>query len=94
MQNTNNWPLEHWHIEISGKCSLKCPRCTRQEVPGYVNTELTLNWFETNFTFVEQVKKITFCGDDGDPIYAKDFLFFLSLCFPSLVLDFYHLPIS
>lgn len=74
MQNKNNWPLEHWHIEISGKCSLKCPRCTRQEVPGYVNTELNLEWFKNNFTFVDKVKKITFCGDDGDPIYAKDFL--------------------
>jgi len=74
MKNINNWPLEHWHIEISGKCSLKCPRCTRQEVPGYVNTELSLDWFKNNFTFATDVKKITFCGDDGDPIYAKDFL--------------------
>ena len=27
---------------------------------------------------LEDVKKITFCGDDGDPIYAKDFLKILS----------------
>jgi MoaA/NifB/PqqE/SkfB family radical SAM enzyme len=74
MKNHNNWPLEHWHIEISGKCSLKCPRCTRQEVPGYVNKELSLQWFRDNFIFAKQVKKITFCGDDGDPIYAKDLL--------------------
>ena len=74
MKNHNNWPLEHWHIEISGKCTLKCPRCTRQEVPGYVNKELSLQWFKDNFIFVSDVKKITFCGDDGDPIYAKDLL--------------------
>ena len=74
MKNHNNWPLEHWHIEISGKCTLKCPRCTRQEIPGYVNKELSLQWFKDNFTFVEKVKKVTFCGDDGDPIYAKDLL--------------------
>ena len=74
MQNHNNWPLEHWHIEISGKCTLKCPRCTRQEVPGYVNKELSLQWFKDNFVFLNKVKKITFCGDDGDPIYAKDLL--------------------
>jgi len=74
MKNHNNWPLEHWHIEISGKCPLKCPRCTRQELPGYVNKELSLEWFQENFTFAKHVKKITFCGDDGDPIYAKDLL--------------------
>lgn len=74
MKNQNNWPLEHWHIEISGKCPLLCPRCTRQELPGYKNKELTLEWFKQNFLFTDQVKKITFCGDDGDPIYAKDLL--------------------
>ena len=74
MENANNWPLEHWHIEISGKCSLRCPRCTRQEVPGYINKELDLKWFKDNFIFLDKVKKITFCGDDGDPIYAKDLL--------------------
>lgn len=74
MKNNNNWPLEHWHIEISGKCTLKCPRCTRQEIPGYVNKELSLQWFKDNFIFAKQVNKITFCGDDGDPIYAKDLL--------------------
>ena len=74
LKNYNNWPLEHWHIEISGKCTLRCPRCTRQEVPGYVNKELSLQWFKDNFVFMDKVKKITFCGDDGDPIYAKDLL--------------------
>lgn len=74
MKNHNNWPLEHWHIEISGKCTLGCPRCTRQELPGYVNKELSLQWFKENFVFLDKVKKITFCGDDGDPIYAKDLL--------------------
>jgi len=76
-QNTHGWPLEHWHIELCSKCSLRCPRCSRQEVPqGLTNNELTLNWFEENFTgrLLTDVKKITFCGDDGDPIYAKDLL--------------------
>jgi len=68
----------HWHIEISSKCTLKCPRCPRQEVPDtLVNTELDLDFFKKNFTpkFIsENVEKITFCGDDGDPIYAHDFI--------------------
>ena len=68
----------HFHIEISSKCTLRCPRCARQEVPdGLVNTELDLEFFKRNFTpaFVrDNVEKITFCGDDGDPIYAHDLI--------------------
>ena len=68
----------HWHIEISSKCTLKCPRCARTEVPStLVNTELRLDFFKRNFTpeFIQNnVEKITFCGDDGDPIYAHDLI--------------------
>jgi MoaA/NifB/PqqE/SkfB family radical SAM enzyme len=70
--------LWHWHIEISSKCTLRCPRCARQEVPeGLKNTELELEFFWQNFpeSFIHQhVEKLTFCGDDGDPIYAHEFL--------------------
>lgn len=65
----------HWHIEISSKCTLKCPRCARAEVPdSLINTELSLDFFKRNFTaefIMNNVEKITLCGDDGDPIYAK-----------------------
>lgn len=68
----------HWHIEISSKCTLKCLRCARTEVPdSLINTELKLDFFKQNFTpeFIQQhVEKITFCGDDGDPIYAHDLI--------------------
>lgn len=79
--NQHNWPLEHWHIELCSKCSLKCPRCSRQEVPdGLVNRDLSLDWFKQNFSgkLLNEVRKLTFCGDDGDPIYAKDLLKLLS----------------
>ena len=66
----------HFHIEISSKCTLRCPRCARQEVPDtLINTELDLEFFKRNFTpefVLANVEKITFCGDDGDPIYAHD----------------------
>lgn len=68
----------HFHIEISSKCTLRCPRCARQEVPdSLVNTELDLEFFKKNFTkdfIIDHVQKITFCGDDGDPIYAHDLI--------------------
>lgn len=68
----------HFHIEISSKCTLRCPRCARAEVPdSLINTELDLDFFKKNFTpefVLENVEKITFCGDDGDPIYAHDLI--------------------
>jgi MoaA/NifB/PqqE/SkfB family radical SAM enzyme len=68
----------HFHIEISSKCTLRCPRCARSEVPDtLINTELDLEFFQRNFTpeFIQaNVEKITFCGDDGDPIYAHDLI--------------------
>ena len=68
----------HFHIEISSKCTLRCPRCARQEVPNsLVNTELDLEFFKRNFTaefVLDNVEKITFCGDNGDPIYAHDLI--------------------
>jgi MoaA/NifB/PqqE/SkfB family radical SAM enzyme len=42
-----------------------------------VNTELDLEFFQRNFTpefVLANVEKITFCGDDGDPIYAHDLI--------------------
>lgn len=74
MQNQFDWPLWHWHFEVSSICTLKCPRCPRTEIPeSLVQTQLRLDFFQKNFTFADQIKKITFCGDDGDPIYARDF---------------------
>jgi len=68
----------HFHIEISSKCTLKCPRCARQEVPdSLINTELDLAFFQKNFVpefITTNVEKITFCGDDGDPVYAHDLI--------------------
>ena len=70
--------LWHWHIEISSKCTLRCPRCPRSESPdSLVNTELDLEFFKKNFTpeFIKtNIERITFCGDDGDPIYAHDLI--------------------
>jgi len=68
---------DHWHIEPSSICTLKCPRCPRAEVPEtLLNRQLTLNFFQTQLgtDIIKQIRKITFCGNDGDPIYCRDFL--------------------
>ena len=69
--------LDHWHIEPSSICTLKCPRCPRAEVPEtLLNKSLSLQFFKERLgeDTVKQIKKITFCGNDGDPIYCKEFL--------------------
>jgi MoaA/NifB/PqqE/SkfB family radical SAM enzyme len=65
------------HIELSSKCTLKCPRCPRTELhPDSLNKEITLLEFQRAFTpdLLKEIQEITFCGDIGDPIYARDFL--------------------
>jgi len=69
--------LDHWHIEPSSRCTLKCPRCPRAEVPeSLLNKQLTLKFFKEQLgeNTIEQIKKITFCGNDGDPIYCSELL--------------------
>lgn len=73
------WQLYHWHFEVSGKCTLKCPRCPRNDsarVPWF-NKELDLEFFKRTLTpelLRNDVQRITMCGDIGDPIYATEFL--------------------
>jgi MoaA/NifB/PqqE/SkfB family radical SAM enzyme len=66
---------DHWHIEPSSICALRCPRCPRAELPdSLLNRQLSLEFFQTQIgeSTVRQIKKITFCGNDGDPIYCRD----------------------
>ena len=44
MLNRYGWQMYHWHIEPSSKCSLKCPRCPRQEHPdiSWMQKEISL----------------------------------------------------
>jgi len=72
---------DHWHIEASSICALRCPRCPRAEVnESLLNRSLTLKFFQTQLgeNIVRQIKKITFCGNDGDPIYCREFLEIIS----------------
>jgi MoaA/NifB/PqqE/SkfB family radical SAM enzyme len=72
-----NLALEHWHIEPSSRCTLKCPRCPRGEVSeSLLNRQLTLQFFKEQIgeNIIKNIKKITFCGNDGDPIYCTELL--------------------
>lgn len=68
---------DHWHIEPSSICTLRCPRCPRAELPdSLLNRQLSLSFFQNQIgaDVVQQIRKITFCGNDGDPVYCKDFV--------------------
>lgn len=72
-----NLAWDHWHIEASSICTLRCPRCPRTEVSEtLLNKQLTLNFFQSQIgeAVIKRIRKITFCGNDGDPIYCKDFV--------------------
>jgi len=79
MNLTYPWQLYHWHFEISSKCTLKCPRCPRTEFKDSIelNRDISLEFFKSFMTedlLKNQVKRITMCGDIGDPIYNKEYL--------------------
>lgn len=68
---------DHWHIEPSSICALKCPRCPRAEVSeSLLNRQLCLKFFQDQIgvEVIKQIRKITFCGNDGDPIYCKELM--------------------
>lgn len=70
-------PTYYWHLELSSKCALKCPRCPRTEQKGkYKVTELSFDFIKTLFDdeLLDNTEKILLCGGQGDSIYCKDFL--------------------
>lgn len=72
-----NLQWDNWHIEPSSICTLKCPRCPRMEVPeSLLNRQLSLDFFKNQIgaDVAREIKKITFCGNDGDPIYCRDLI--------------------
>ncbi len=76
--NLFNFPLYHWHFEISSKCTLRCPRCPRTKYRGLYNIgELALDEIKAicdQPEFSQRALKVTLCGGQGDPIYHSRFL--------------------
>ena len=74
-----NWQFYHWHLEPSAVCTVRCPRCPRVEHPDtpWLNKNMTLDFVKKFFTeemLLNQVKRVTMCGDVGDPIYCKEYI--------------------
>ena len=74
-----NWQFYHWHLEPSAVCTLKCPRCPRTEHPDtpWLNKNMTLDFVQSFLTeemLQKHVRRITMCGDVGDPIYCREYI--------------------
>jgi MoaA/NifB/PqqE/SkfB family radical SAM enzyme len=74
-----NWQYYHWHLEPSAVCAVKCPRCPRVEHPNtpWLNKNMTLEFVKKFFTqdmLKNYVRRVTMCGDVGDPIYCKEYI--------------------
>jgi MoaA/NifB/PqqE/SkfB family radical SAM enzyme len=66
--------INEWHLEVSSRCALACPRCPRTMMKGaYEITDLPLAVVERLFPQGTPVQKIILCGNHGDPIYHHRF---------------------
>ena len=69
--------LESLNIELTSKCTLKCPRCTRTTDKGnYKITELPLDLITQRLKkdIIKDLKYIDLSGNYGDAIYHTKFL--------------------
>jgi len=70
------------HIELTNKCTLKCPRCSRTEFikqfpHAWKNQDLDLQDLKKFIDVDLAGKKILLCGNYGDPIYHNDMIEFV-----------------
>ena len=73
-----------FHIELTDKCNARCVQCSRNfvddlgnlnERPNLCLTEITIEQYKDIFKdYLHKTKTINFCGNMGDPLFAKDIL--------------------
>ena len=71
-----------FHMELTDKCNACCVQCERnfidkdgvlKERPELWKTEITIGQFKSIFkNYQKQTSNLTFCGNFGDPLFAKD----------------------
>jgi hypothetical protein len=68
--------VRSFHIELTSKCVLSCPRCTRTLNRGqYFVGDLPFNLIQRRFHpgILADLEEVLFCGAHGDPIYHDEF---------------------
>jgi MoaA/NifB/PqqE/SkfB family radical SAM enzyme len=70
-----------FHIELTDKCNARCIQCSRNIVengnlkqhPKLCLVEITIDQYKKIFqNYLKQAKSVLFCGNMGDPVFAKD----------------------
>ncbi len=83
-----------FHVELTDKCNARCPQCSRNvivndeliERPDLANIELSIDDYKSIFkNFKYNVKHFSFCGNFGDPVFAKDFYEIIQYTFESVI---------
>ena len=65
----------NWHIEATSKCTLECPLCDRTWFyEKFKKREIHEIDIEMLKNFLGEEAEVTFCGNNGDPIYHSRFL--------------------
>ena len=66
------------HIELTNRCTLRCPKCSRTEfqnqfgMKAWENHDVDLAALQKFLDFDLSGLKVNLCGTYGDPIYYKD----------------------
>ena len=64
-----------WHVEATSKCTLECPLCDRTWFyEKFKKREIHEIDIEMLKNFLGKEANVTFCGNNGDPIYHSKFL--------------------
>ena len=64
------------NLDITHRCTLKCPKCLRRAVPTNNLGDLSLDSFKKIISHFDQIE---FCGQISDPIFHPQFIEFLKL---------------
>ena len=64
------------NLDITHRCTLKCPKCLRRSVPTNNLSDLSLDSFKKIISHFDQIE---FCGQISDPIFHPQFIEFLEL---------------
>lgn len=70
------------HLEVTDRCNAACPMCARydhrtgRESTYIQNTVLSLDDIKTIMPveFLQQIRRVNFCGNYGDPIVHRDLI--------------------
>jgi len=71
------------HVEASSRCNAWCPACPRNKsgyglADGLIETDLRVDQFKSVLNTLPNLNSIQFCGNNGDPIIAKNIIELIS----------------